>query len=179
MPLHKKNLSYPGCWAYPDMLQVGCQHGPGGPADPGLSIAETRTHFGAWAIVSSPLTLSHDVNNDTVTEQIWDIISNTEVLAVNQAYFGDSGGQYAESKTKLTFTDAFIEQSNGKEEVVTASSWQLLYKPVGNDKVAVLAMNSDTTTQAIDVTFADVPGTLPRSTITWAVFSQRFAPPDE
>ena len=21
-PLHQKNLSYPGCWAYPDMLQV-------------------------------------------------------------------------------------------------------------------------------------------------------------
>ena len=22
VPLHQKNLSYPGCWAYPDMLQV-------------------------------------------------------------------------------------------------------------------------------------------------------------
>ena len=56
----KANLSRPGCWAYPDMLEVGCQHGPGGKSDPGLNVAETRTHFGAWAIVSSPLTLSHD-----------------------------------------------------------------------------------------------------------------------
>jgi hypothetical protein len=55
---------------YPDMLQVGCAHGPGGKDDPGLSMAETRTHFGAWAIVSSPLTLSHDVNNDTVSDAI-------------------------------------------------------------------------------------------------------------
>ena len=47
------------------MLQVGCQHGPGGASDPGLTMSETRTHFGAWSIVSSPLTLSHDVNNDT------------------------------------------------------------------------------------------------------------------
>ncbi|CAE8716689.1 unnamed protein product, partial [Polarella glacialis] len=25
----QKQLSKPGCWAYPDMLEVGCQHGPG------------------------------------------------------------------------------------------------------------------------------------------------------
>ena len=70
-PLHSSNLSYPGCWAYPDMLQVGCAHGPGGAGDPGLSGAETRTHFGSWAIVSSPLTLSHDVHNDTISDAIW------------------------------------------------------------------------------------------------------------
>ena len=90
-PLHKANLSYPGCWAYPDMLQVGCKHGPGGAADPGLSPEETRSHFGSWAIVSSPLTLSHDVWNTTISDEIWDVIANTEVLEVNQAYVGDSG----------------------------------------------------------------------------------------
>lgn len=83
-----RNLSYPGCWAYPDMLEVGCQHGPGGAHDPGLSMAETRTHFGAWAVVSSPLTLSHDVNNDTIMDQIWPVIANKEVIAVSQTYAG-------------------------------------------------------------------------------------------
>ena len=66
------------------MLEVGCQHGPGGASDPGLTMEETRTHFGAWSIVSSPLTLSHDVNNDTVMDQIWDYIANPEAIAVNQ-----------------------------------------------------------------------------------------------
>lgn len=141
------------------MLQVGCQHGPGGAADPGLSFEETRSHFGAWAIVSSPLTLSHDVTNDTVTAQIWDIISNTEVLAVNQAYVGDSGGKYDESDSQqLEFTDAFIEQSNGAEKPVLAPAWQLLYKPVGSGKVAVLAMNSESDTRNLTVDFASVPG---------------------
>ena len=60
------------------MLEVGCAHGPGGVHDPGLNEAETRTHFGAWAIVSSPLTLSHHVNNATITDKIWPVISNTE-----------------------------------------------------------------------------------------------------
>merc|ERR1719469_716569 len=70
----RRGLSRPGCWAYPDMLEVGCQHGPGGAGDPGLTAAESRTHFGAWVIVSSPLTLSHDVNNDTIMDQIWPVI---------------------------------------------------------------------------------------------------------
>ena len=48
------------------MLEVGCKAGPGGGSDSGLTLSETRSHFGGWAIVSSPLTLSHDVNNDTV-----------------------------------------------------------------------------------------------------------------
>ena len=73
-------LSQPGCWAYPDMLEVGCQHGPGGPSDPGLSYTEARTHFNAWCIVSSPLILSHDMTNDTVSDEVWPIITNTEAL---------------------------------------------------------------------------------------------------
>ena len=76
------------------MLQVGCKHGPGGSRDPGLSLEETRSHFGSWAIVSSPLTLSHDVNDPDVTERIWPIISNKLALKINQAYVGDSGGVY-------------------------------------------------------------------------------------
>ena len=45
----------------------------------------------AWCIVSSPLILSHDTTNATVTDEIWPIISNTEAIAVNQAWAGDSG----------------------------------------------------------------------------------------
>ena len=77
VPLAQQNLSYPGCWAYPDMLQVGCSHGPGGAGDPGLTMPETRTHFYAWVIVSSPLTLSHNVNDPEMSEKIWPIITNT------------------------------------------------------------------------------------------------------
>jgi hypothetical protein len=45
------NSSYPGCWAYADLLQVGVRNG--------LNVYETRSHFDGWAIVSSPLILSH------------------------------------------------------------------------------------------------------------------------
>ena len=75
-------LSGPGCWAYPDMLEVGNING---------SFAETRAHFGAWCISSSPLILSFDLTNHKVLEEVWSIISNKEAISVNQAWNGDAG----------------------------------------------------------------------------------------
>ena len=74
-----------------------------------------------------------------------------------KAYFGDSGGRFAESETQLELTDAFIERSNGAHPRVSAPAWQLLYKPVGGGKVAVLAMNSNKEVQTLNVEFASVP----------------------
>lgn len=138
------------------MLQVGCQHGPGGKNDPGLTIEESRTHFGSWAVVSSPLTLSHDVNNKTVTDAIWDIISNTEVIAVNQAYAGFSGGSFSSSSEHVTLTDAYIESNN--EERVRAPSTQYLYKPLGGGKMAVVLLNSGDSSADLEFKFSDIPG---------------------
>merc|ERR1712232_248422 len=163
-----KNLSYPGCWAYPDMLEVGCQHGPGGSHDPGLSLAETRSHFGSWAIVSSPLTLSHDVNNDTINNFIWPVISNKEVLAVSQTYAGFSGGPFKESDSSVmlgSINYAAVEKGMTEEEVkatgpVMAPSFQYLYKPLdfGGKKTAVLLMNHGDAATDLTFDFKDVPG---------------------
>eukprot|EP00037_Helgoeca_nana_P024718 m.264952 g.264952 ORF g.264952 m.264952 type:complete len:456 (+) comp26734_c0_seq2:4937-6304(+) len=156
-PLAKDGLSYPGCWAYPDMLQVGCQHGPGGASDPGLTQEEARTHFGAWAVVSSPLTLSHDVNNASITDRIWDIISNTEILDVNQAYAGFSGGSFAASEETVALTDAFIE-STESEDRVTAPLSQYLYKPLPGGKIAIVLLNAGLASADLEVKFSDIPG---------------------
>ncbi len=48
--------SRPGCWAYPDMLQVGNLP----------SLQESRTHFALWCITSAPLILSFDSSNDKI-----------------------------------------------------------------------------------------------------------------
>jgi alpha-galactosidase len=153
------NLSYPGCWAYPDMLQVGCKHGPGGPRDPGLSMAETRTHFGAWSIVSSPLTLGHDVTDKNISDSVWPIITNTDVLSISQEYSGFSGGPFASSKETVLLTDAIIDL--GSEPMVEVPVSQSYYKPMepnGAAKTAVMLMNSATYADLISVNFSDVPG---------------------
>jgi len=162
------NLSYPGCWAYPDMLEVGCQHGPGGARDKGLSMAETRSHFGGWAIVSSPLTLSHDVNNATIQDQIWDIIANKEVIAVNQAYAGHSGSPFKESSSTVTLdrvNHAAMEKGMSEADrastgATTAPSWEYFYKPMlpGGAKTAVLLMNHGDGAVDLSLGFQDIPG---------------------
>lgn len=158
-------LSRPGCWAYPDMLEVGCQHGLGGADDPGLNPEETRSHFGAWAIVSSPLTLSHDVNNDTITDQIWDVITNTEILAVNQAWHGHPGGPFKKASDMVHHDEinyAKVTKAMTAEEQLgtgpfRSSSFTYLYKPMGQGKVAVLLMNHRSTSQDLLLAFAAVP----------------------
>lgn len=77
-------LSRPGCWAYPDMMEVGRFKGS-------LAMVESRTHFGAWCIVSSPLILGLDITNKTLLDSVWDIITNPEAIAVNQNWEGHPG----------------------------------------------------------------------------------------
>lgn len=156
-------LSYPGCWAYPDMLEVGCAHGPGGASDPGLTEAETRSHFAAWSIVSSPLTLSHDVNNDTIMDAIWPIIANPEAIRVNQAWQGASGSPFKQSRTIMKLADVNpalvdkFEAHNTPGPLVVASS-QYFSKPVSATEIAVLLMNHDSDANDLMLNFADIPG---------------------
>ena len=44
--------------------------------DPAKAFLESRSHFGAWCVVSSPLVLGLDITNDTKLDSVWDIISN-------------------------------------------------------------------------------------------------------
>ncbi|GMH62596.1 hypothetical protein TL16_g03510 [Triparma laevis f. inornata] len=146
-------LSRPGCWAYPDMLEVGCNRGATDSG--GLNDVETRTHFGSWAIVSSPLTLSHDVNNATVMDDIWDLISNKEAIEINQVWFGHPGGPYKTSDEEI-----FLQHEEGVEGGVKVSAQQYLYKPMSEDgsKVAVLVLNSGDNQVTININFDEIPG---------------------
>lgn len=74
-------LSVPGAWAYPDMLEVGRLE----------NVTEDRTHFGAWAVISSPLILGFDLRDQAKFDRVWPVISNSEVIAVNQAWAGSPG----------------------------------------------------------------------------------------
>ena len=56
-----------------------------------LTVEELRSHFGAWCIVSSPLILSHDVNDEDINSKVWPIIGNREAISINQDWAGHSG----------------------------------------------------------------------------------------
>lgn len=50
---------------------------------------ENRAHFGAWCVTSSPLILGLDLLDDQRVDSVWDIMTNTEAIAVNQNYVGE------------------------------------------------------------------------------------------
>ena len=63
----------PGHWNDPDMLEVG---------NGGLTETENRSHFSLWAILAAPLMAGNDL--DAMTPAIHDILTNKEVIAVDQ-----------------------------------------------------------------------------------------------
>lgn len=149
----EQKLTKPGCWAYPDMLEVGVQgshfHG-----DQPLTIEETRSHFGGWVIVSSPLILSHDLNNDTIADMIWPLIANPEAIRVNQAWTGDAGGIFKQSEKLITLSN--IINSTHTEEFSNSAS-TFYYKPVSSTETAVLLMNHNDDEADLVLNIGDVP----------------------
>ena len=83
----KAPLSQPGCWAYPDMLEVGRIY-----MDGKVHVPWNRAHFGAWCVVSAPLILGLDLTKPPVLAPVMDILTNAEAIAVNQAWAGHPGG---------------------------------------------------------------------------------------
>ncbi|CAA3005340.1 alpha-galactosidase 3-like [Olea europaea subsp. europaea] len=70
----------PGGWNDPDMLEVG---------NGGMTYQEYRAHFSIWALMKAPLLIGCDVRN--MSAETLEIISNEEVIAVNQDPLGVQG----------------------------------------------------------------------------------------
>ena len=122
--------------ADPDMLQVGNLQGS-------LAAAESRTHYGAWCIVSSPLILGVDLRNDTTMASIWPYISNKEAIQVNQQWAGDPGRFLNLSSSSSS--SAPSSSSSSSSVVAAVEVWAKL-QPGG--AVALLAFNTDAVTHS-------------------------------
>ena len=70
----------PGHWNDPDMLEVG---------NGDLTYEENVAHFSLWCILAALLMLGNDPRN--MTDDIHAIITNEEVIAVNQDALGRQG----------------------------------------------------------------------------------------
>jgi len=164
--------SGPTCWAYPDMLMIGVQgqtpdeeHQGVGPwtdfTQP--SVTEQRTHFGIWCILSSPLTLSLDFRNATAVDSVWEIISNTAAIAVNQAWAGSPGTVFSASADMVDLGPRVplrgaARQRGRQLSSVVVPSWQAWYKPLPHGGAALLVANHAPQRANVTINFADVPG---------------------
>ena len=88
----------PGGWNDPDMLEVG---------NGGMSDVEYRTHFSLWAISKAPLIIGCDLTK--MSNETFNILSNKEVIAINQDKLGEQG-----HKIKITN----LTKNNSDEKIM-------------------------------------------------------------
>ena len=73
----------PGHWNDPDMLEVGN----------GMVVNEDRAHFAMWCMIAAPLIAGNDLRS--MSKETLSILTNKEVIAVNQDELGVQGWQYS------------------------------------------------------------------------------------
>ena len=86
MQVGLESFAGPGHWNDPDMMEVG---------NGGMTIAEYRAHFSFWALLAAPLIAGNDVRS--MSPEIKEILTNSEVIAVNQDKLGRQGHRVAKS----------------------------------------------------------------------------------
>ncbi|ETK36814.1 alpha-galactosidase [Microbispora sp. ATCC PTA-5024] len=114
----------PGHYNDPDMLIVGM---------PGFSAAQNRTHLGLWAVSGAPLLAGN--NLATMSSDTRAILTNREVLAVDQDPLGRQGVKVAEDQ-----------------------SGRQVYSKVlsGTGRRAVLLLNRTTSASAVTARWSDL-----------------------
>lgn len=113
----KETYSGPGAWNDPDMLEVG-----NGPTE-----TESRAHFSLWSLLNAPLLAGNDIR--TMSAATRAILTNSEVIAVNQDWGGRQGYKISDS---------------GDLEV-----WR---KPMSNGSVATVLLNRGASTATVSTT---------------------------
>eukprot|EP01116_Phalansterium_solitarium_P006537 TRINITY_DN18871_c0_g1_i1.p1 TRINITY_DN18871_c0_g1~~TRINITY_DN18871_c0_g1_i1.p1 ORF type:complete len:430 (-),score=107.71 TRINITY_DN18871_c0_g1_i1:154-1443(-) len=148
------SLSRPGCFAYPDMLEMGAPAAQFNTAcDPTrMSFTESQGSFGAWCVLSSPLVLGFDLSNMTEYDTWWPLVSNRDAIAINQAWAGEAGHLVAQSQDSYgplpVFHGAACEVSFNR----TMPYWTVWGKALPDGSFAAIALNSADTPQDIVIT---------------------------
>lgn len=111
----------PGHWNDPDMMEVG---------NSGLTVAESRAHFSMWVMLAAPLIAGNDVRN--MKQEIREILTNKEVIAINQDSLGIQG-----------------------LPAITEDNLEIWVKPLANDEWAFCFLNRDKETKTINFDWKD------------------------
>ncbi len=112
----------PGHWNDPDMLEVG---------NGGMTNNEYQAHFSFWAMLAAPLMSGNDVRS--MTPEIKEILTNKEVIAIDQDKLGRQGRRVSK---------------NGDLEI-----WA---RPLSDGGRAVILFNRGTTESEIGVAWEQI-----------------------
>jgi len=129
----------PDHWNDPDMLEVG---------NPGLSLAESRAHFSLWCILAAPLMAGNDVRK--MSNEVRDILTNKEVIAINQDPLGKQGYQFMSHPSKEIWVKELSDGewavcifNSGEDTLKVRLTWSHLWFLKGNYQVRDLWQKKD------------------------------------
>jgi len=101
----------PGGWNDPDMLEVGN----------GLTEDEETAHFSLWALVKAPLILGNDLRN--MAGHTLEVLTNKEVIAVNQDKLGKQGMRIVHSMSTNSSVFSNLLFSDDCKPGLTSQQW--------------------------------------------------------
>ncbi|MBN2037010.1 MAG: glycoside hydrolase family 27 protein [Chitinispirillaceae bacterium] len=123
----------PGAWNDPDMMEVG---------NGSLTMAENRAHFDLWCISAAPLILGNDLSK--MSDSIFTILSNREVIAVDQDSLGYQGrkvrtdGEVQIWSKKLKYNAwAVVLVNSGMSPASSSVLWSDIGEPDANKSYPV------------------------------------------
>ncbi|MCR5251383.1 MAG: alpha-galactosidase [Lachnospiraceae bacterium] len=120
-------------WNDPDMLMVGMN---------GLDMTECRTHFAMWCMLNSPLMLGLDLRRVRKDDELYRIIADRELIALNQDPLGVQAKRVFSTLAKERPDTEYIRDN----ERVDA-----LAKPLADGSIAVAFFNLSGKEQAAEV----------------------------
>jgi len=101
-----------------DMLEVGR----------GMTYEEDKSHFSMWCILSAPLVLGNDLS--TINKQTTDILTNTEVIAIDQDTTGVQGHLVSDNGAGLQVWAKNLNGKQSRERAVVLFNRSALAAPV-------------------------------------------------
>ena len=117
-------------WNDPDMLMVGMT---------GMTTQMNQTHFTMWCMMNSPLMLGLDLRRVTKGDELYNIIANADLIALNQDPLGIQAKRIFTTATKADRDEPVT--SPDKAYITDCDRVDILAKPLADGSLALSFFN--------------------------------------
>jgi len=130
MQVGLESFSGPGHWNDPDMLEVG---------NGGMTTNEYRAHFSLWSIINAPLIAGNDLRS--MSPEIKEILTNTEVIAINQDPLGRQARRVWTSRSASVAASRLQQDADKPSDAPPPDGTEIWSKPMKDGSRSVLLLN--------------------------------------
>lgn len=124
-------------WNDPDMMMIGMN---------GLDETMCKTHMAMWCMMNSPLMLGLDLRRVEKGDWIWNIISNKDLIALNQDCLGIQAKRIYTTFVPKDYDETYKAQNPGnpgpdKAYITDHNRIDVLAKPLSDGAIALSFIN--------------------------------------